>query len=630
MPRSFTSARDQAAALSPWRTAYDIQSPAPGAPMQTKRGPSAPSIDPTNDPMGNLNKRPYDYGGMVDNLVSHYHGSTDDEKKSGRLWYKAAHDLFHNFAKKNDISPERAVAYGAAFSPLTDWGDNVHHAQKFMLGYTPDQPGFNKHDWQQAHIHPQALDAFRQQNGRDPSHSTEDLHQLADMHQGVWGASQAETKKGLAGKQDIANNPEARQEWIDNIQHKGMDATLADHMQQRGAHEKSKKGRGGAPFDPSFAMRSSGINTLGGNIAKAKDLYHAPDDIVHMFKVLGGPKISHFTDNILDDTPIDEEGYYQHPNGDWTQNKDLGGTIDSHHMRAAGMAHGQWERKPYAVSNPSTDHEYDVYNRGLFDATKRINEGQADPSKHITPKQLQAIVWLKHKNDKDYFERQKNPETGQKIVHESELGGAGRPEDWQFAEKSYKSKGKGLGKGPGRAAALQEQDLFNMPPLWRQVFLHHQPQEWTDLLDAWVDHHSPAPGQPDGNAGDPRMQDPRPLHGEDPHLARVARAHMAAFDDFDSIMQGQSFPHQVEEGPHDSPWKGQHADELAGECAYCHSAPGELCDPHCPTNHSDSPRDWAMDAKALGGSPFKAVDDTMHRLNSVNSLLRSVDDLLGG
>ena len=466
--------------------AYDIQSPAPGQPLQTKRGPTQPSKDPINDPMGHLNTRPYNYNTMVNNLVSHYHGANDNEKKQGRLWYRAAHDLFHNFAKDNNITPERAVAYGSAFSPLTDWGDNVHHAQKFMLGYRPGDPNFNEHDWQHAHIAQGPLDTFRQQNGRDPSESDEDLHQLADLHSGQWNPSQADVKNGLPGKHDIANNPEARQRWIENIQHKTMPAVLEDQARQADAWNKdpSKKG----PYSPAYSMRASGINTLGGNIQKAKNLYHSPEDVAQMFKVLGGPKISHFTDNILDDTPINSEGYYEHPNGDWTQNKDLGGTIDSHHIRASSMPHGGWERKAYATKNPSTAHEYDVFNRGLLDATRHVNSQEPDPTKHITPKQLQAIVWLKHKNDKDYFERQRNPQTGQLINHESELGGVGRPSDWQFAEKSYKSRGK--------AAALDVNDFANMPPLWRKVFMGRQPQEWTDLLSSWVDHHSPGDPEP--------------------------------------------------------------------------------------------------------------------------------------
>ena len=473
---------------------YDIQSPAPGEPLTTIRGPKQPSLDPTNDPMGHLDKRPYNYGTMVDNLVSHYHGANDNERKQGRLWYRAAHDMFHKFAKDNDISPERAVAYGSAFSPLTDWGDNVHHAQQFMFGYRPGDPNFSPHDWQTAHISQGPLDTFRQQYGRDPSDTDEDLHALADLHQGQWPPSQMDVKKGRPGKHDIAGNPEARQRWMDNIKHKTMPAVLEDQARQAEAWRKSPKTSG--PYNPAYSMRASGIKTLGGNIQKAKDLYHSPDDVAQMFKVLGGPKISHFTDNILDDTPIDSEGYYQHPvnpetgQPDWTLNKDLGGTIDSHHIRASSMPHGGWERKAYASKNPNTAHEYDVFNRGLLDATRKINDAEPDASKHITPKQLQAIVWLKHKNDKDYFERQRNPQTGKLINHESELGGAGRPEDWQYAEKSYKSKGKGLGKGRSRAAALDESDFADMPPLWRKMFMARKPAEWTDLLAAWVDHHT--------------------------------------------------------------------------------------------------------------------------------------------
>jgi hypothetical protein len=106
-------------------------------------------------------------------------------------------------------------------------------------------------------------------------------------------------------------------------------------------------------------------------------------------------------------------------------------------------------------------------------------------------------------------------------------------------------------------------------------------------------------------------------------------AHLGAFDDFDSIVQSQSFPHQQSGGSYDSPFRGEAAEDLWKGCQYCSAGPQEMHDPHCPTNHSDNPRDWAMDSKALGGTPFKADEDFSHRLNSVQSLLASVDDLIG-
>lgn len=591
------TAREQAEMLSSWHYAYDIQSPAPGQPIVPKGIPKTRTVsDPANDPAGYMSQRPVGYNDMVNNLVSHYHGSTDDEKKSGRMWYKAAYDLFHNFAKDNGVSPEKAVGYGAAFSPLTDWGDNVHHAQQFHFGYRPnDNPDHNEHDWQQAHIHPQALDQFRQQTGRDPSDSDEDLNTLADAHDGLF----RQAKTGTAAN-DL-NNPKTRANWIGNIQHKGIDATLADHNLQK---ENAKPGTTYAPVD---AMRSSGIKTLGGNIKKAKDLYHAPDDVSKMFKVLGGPKISHFYDNILDDTPINKDGYYAHPNGDWTQNKDLGSTIDSHHIRAVTMPHGGWQRKGYAEKagpgNPSSNAEYDVFNRGVYDATKHINSQEPDPSKHITPKQLQATVWLKHKNDKDYFERQRNPQTGQPIMHESELGGAGRPQDWQFAEKSYKSKGKGLGKGPSRAAALGPDDFRSMPPLWRKMFMSRKPEEWEDLLEAYVDHNSPD----------------LPPEETDPHLAAFHHA-----EEFN-----------LRRGPRAPSWQ-QYSTPAEGEGVDCPTcgftvSPDELAEHHA-INHSPAWEQSAGDTALIPpGQMWESGSEhnPMRRLNSILAYSRVVLDDTG-
>lgn len=581
--RRILTARQQAEMLAPWRLAYDIQSPAPGEPLQTKRGPKVPSTDPDNDPMGHLDKRPYDYNTMVDNLVSHYNGASDKERKQGRLWYRVAHDMFHKFAKDNNTTPERAVAMGAAFSPLTDWGDNVYHAEDFMLGYRPGEPGFSPHDWQIAHVDPKALDSYRQQYGRDPSTSHEDLNALADLHGDAF-------KRGpkLNATNDLSN-PEARANWMENIQHHGMDTILADSAGQAAANKKK------ANWRPAHAMRASGINTLGSNIQKAKDLHAAPDDIVQMFKVLGGPKISHFTDNILDDTPIDSEGYYQHPNGDWTQNKDLGGTIDSHHVRAASMAHGQWERKPYAAKNPSTVHEYDVFNRGLLEATRRVNAMEKDPTKHITPKQLQAIVWLKHKNDKDFFERQRNPLTGKPIKHESELDGniEGRA-DWQYTPKDYKSRGR------ERAASLDEEDFAEMPPLWRKMFMSRQPQEWTDLLAAWVEHHSP--DTPPDLPFDRNIQ---------------ASRDVAAWVD-QIITAGNGF---------DNPWEGPDAESLRKDCPYC-DAPGfDMHQVDCPTLYTDTPE---IDHRMLGPKKDRyQVPVGEYPQFRLNSILSYVDRLLG-
>jgi hypothetical protein len=115
----------------------------------------------------------------------------------------------------------------------------------------------------------------------------------------------------------------------------------------------------------------------------------------------------------------------------------------------------------------------------------------------------------------------------------------------------------------------------------------------------------------------------------DPDAPQAFLGHLAAFDDFDEIMGGQSFPHQMDGGSGgDHPWKGEYADALRAGCKYCGADPDEMCDPHCPTNHSEDPKVWERDYKALGGPPAKAVDDTMFRLNNVRDVLGYVNKLL--
>jgi hypothetical protein len=378
----------------------------PGEPLVGANGPNLNSKDPINDPMGKLNNQRYSYKDMVSNIVSHFNGANEDQHRRGRFWYRDALNSFSEIAKQKGISLDRAVGIGAAFSPLTDWDINLKHAEDFINSYNHNDPDFNEKDWEIAHLHPKALQAFRDSAGRDPSGSDEDIEALANMHEGLF--------KNGPGLDD----PNTRAKWSDSIRHHGMEKVLKDHegqaFQNRLKRDKDKNLIG---YNPVSAMRDYGIPTLGGNITRAKMVAEAQEDPELFYELLKGPKVGNFSQNILDDTEIDEDGYYAHPNGDWTQHADLGGTIDAHHMRASTMADGQWERKGYSSKNginPNNKFTYDVFNRGLLEATKQINASIEDPRKHLTPKQVQAIVWIKHKEDNDRFRRVP-------IMHESEL-----------------------------------------------------------------------------------------------------------------------------------------------------------------------------------------------------------------
>lgn len=476
----------------------ELQLGNPGAPLGT---PVEGVPDPVNDPRGKLVPTGASFDDTADNLVGHYDGSTASQKKQGRLWYRVARNVFRGLAKQAKVDLPRAVAVGAALSPNTLWDDNIKHAGAMLMHYRPNDPGHNENDWMMAHIHPDALAQFRAQNGdRSPTHSDEDLNALADLHAGLWKPSQTDIRKGLPGKNDVAANPDLRRAWIENIKHHKIDTVLDDHERQKFANRANVDGDGNlVGYRPTFAMRDImrrdlGVNdpdaskgTLGSNIRNAKKIIRAPkkSSMADFIKLLGTPKISNFSSNIIDPTRIDRSGYLEHPNGDWTQHDDLGGTIDAHHLRAALMRHGDWQREPYrnkkSKINPSDAPTYDVFNRSLLEATRRINAREADPRKHLTPKQVQAIIWLKHKADNDRFKAMpinRESEITPKILREHKL-------------KLKKKQMDDERKRQRAVASLDPKDLAGMPPLWRKMFLTRRMPEWTDLLKAWVDHYAP-------------------------------------------------------------------------------------------------------------------------------------------
>ena len=109
------------------------------------------------------------------------------------------------------------------------------------------------------------------------------------------------------------------------------------------------------------------------------------------------------------------------------------------------------------------------------------------------------------------------------INHQHEL----TPEIQQAHDLKMQQKQQAEERKRQRAmsAALEGQDFANMPPLWRKMFLTRVTPEWTDLLKAWVDHHSPEPGGDDGS--EPGLDPADPRGHEDP------REHFSSHRDVD-------------------------------------------------------------------------------------------------
>lgn len=212
--------------------------------------------------------------------------------------------------------------------------------------------------------------------------------------------------------------------------------------------EKQKKA-----YNPNTIMAHTGIPTFGGSIKKAKDVFNNVGGAVA--ELLGTRKTRAFYTNLRDESPLreartyaqahqdvlehnkdregfreehspyfqeahdpslahqkmaDDEGYYEMPinpktgKRDWTQHSDVRATIDTQHSRAITMPHGDWQKTDY--DQPAAlahDDGYDLYERNVQDATHDLNSEQLDPGKHLLPKQVQAIIWGKHKEENEYF-----------------------------------------------------------------------------------------------------------------------------------------------------------------------------------------------------------------------------------
>jgi hypothetical protein len=206
--------------------------------------------------------------------------------------------------------------------------------------------------------------------------------------------------------------------------------------------------------------------------------------------------------NIADNADIDHDGFYHLPIGpdgmpDWSK-VDTGVTVDSHHIRAARTHHDDYQSMPFDAKgiSPSDPATYDVFHRATLEATHRINSQIQEQAKangvdprYVTPKQVQAVIWLKHKAD-----RLRNGDAG---PNERELDKVAR------IVAHF---------GPDDASPYRpEREEHELPTLWRKMLFRRSAPAWEDQLTAWVEHFAPGGGGP---------QNPLNMQNGDEHTSR--------------------------------------------------------------------------------------------------------------
>lgn len=278
------------------------------------------SEDPDNDPWNVLGGTGVSFEDLVNNHLSHLGHLDSDQDYAGRVWYRAAHEATKTLSDRTVGDHGRVVHTMSAFSPKTDWDENLEKGHHFLTHYD------------------------------------------------------------------------------------GENVPVIPGMQ--------------------------------GPVGKAVSIYHAPDGEYQ--NVNRGAKTSAFANNILDKTPLrdarpgveDDAGYYDYGTNshtgekDWRLAPDQDVTIDTHHVRMANTPHGadlqhlRYETpdhfgKKITVNGKTYDPSYDLYSRAAWEATRRHNAAQSDPSKHLLPKQSQAGPWTKFKADLDRTNGKTPTEPGQ-------------------------------------------------------------------------------------------------------------------------------------------------------------------------------------------------------------------------
>jgi len=297
------------------------------------------------------------YKKHLDNLESHFYGATEDQKKRGRVWYRAGGDILRDIGKKFKISTNRAIAMAAALSARTDWNDNLHFAAHMAGNY---RPGENEDEWRRASIHPSALSRYMESKYNivpgekgpgdltHPDHFTikelkdlhkngymprtkEDFNQLAEAHGGNHlQYIPGDEAKGVPGRWEdrplrgfeALQTPEGRAEWLNNAQmpmrgglRRSPDKWYSDGKRRKktdpepppewrkpyedaiDAHMRHvQHSTSDYGYRPTSAYHGAGVPTLTNNVEKAKLLRTVGED--EFDQHLNGQKYRAFFSNL--------------------------------------------------------------------------------------------------------------------------------------------------------------------------------------------------------------------------------------------------------------------------------------------------------------------------------------------
>lgn len=339
-----------------------------------------------------------DFEKLVGNAMSRYHGATDQQREDGKNWYNGARIWLDNYVKENGGDYSRAAAIMAGLSPQLSWEKNLEGGAHFLRTYNPEEKG----KWRNPNVSDDAMKAWEQHAGTNRMPSTpEEWDKFGE----------------LAG----VDHPD----WLNELQGEGKwDNAVGNLQTYRDQMDKHLRGEINPDTGEAFSkpkpakgnFQGTGLPMLGDNVLRAIDLYDADDPR----SVMGsddwgadGAKIHSFWKNFLGDdnyVTVDkhmlralDRGFGEDPLMSYG-GKGKGGKLSPEDARVQELERYLGYSKGRKADGGRINTGYNTYADAVREATNRINQGIEDPSQHVTPAQMQAIVWTQHKADMDAFE----------------------------------------------------------------------------------------------------------------------------------------------------------------------------------------------------------------------------------
>lgn len=342
--------------------------------LEKKFKQPAPALDP------NATDDRIDMDNLVRNALSRYQGATDEQRETGRNWYADARRKLQGLVQATGGDFSKAAAIMAALSPQMDWEGNLNSGAHFLNSYNPAE----KSKWRMPNLSPAAYKAWSAASGNRAPQTPEEWSALA----------------GMAGTSDP--------DWAKEMAMDGRWDRAADQATNKGYRHRND-------------YTGTGLPALGDNVLRAMNVYDSPDPR-QVMQYAAGPKIHSFWRNFLGD-----EDYV---------------TIDKHMLRALDRPFGSDPLMSYGSGKPEVTRKktpedirvgeleaqlsykrsqkgdeqtvvptgYNTYSEAIRRATAQVNAAQPDVSKHLTPAQMQAIIWVQHKGDMDAFAKRKGQE----------------------------------------------------------------------------------------------------------------------------------------------------------------------------------------------------------------------------